>query len=116
VQYLSYLLKKLEILQKKVIRAMSWSDFNAPTRSIFLGYGILRLKEYNIFHNACTMYQRSLVWMAVCVSLFPSTITGTLNLTRNKHIIIGKNRRLKSTGMSVVCRGPWIWNELDDNL
>lgn len=50
-------LKKLEILQKKVICAISWSDFNAPTRSIFLGYGILRLNEYNIFHNACTMYQ-----------------------------------------------------------
>lgn len=68
-------LKKLEIPQKKVICAISWSDFNAPTRSIFLGYGILRLNEYNIFHNACTMYQVVFGLNSSLCELFPHPLS-----------------------------------------
>ena len=52
----SYLLK-LEILQKKAIHALSWSTGNAPTRPLFHCYGILRLTEFNLFHNACITFE-----------------------------------------------------------
>ena len=36
--------------------------------------------------------------------------------TRNTDHIYGKDRKLVCTGHSVVCRGPQIWNKLDDSL
>ena len=36
--------------------------------------------------------------------------------TRNTDYIYGKDRKLVCTGHSVVCRGPQLWNELDDRL
>lgn len=116
VQYLFYSPKKIRNSTKKIIRAISWSDFNAPTRSIFFRYGLLRLTEYNIFHNACTMYQVVFGLNNRLCELVPIHYPRHTYLTRNMHIITGKKRRLKSTGMSVVCRGPRIWNELDESL
>ena len=54
----SFLLK-LESLQKKVIRAISWSDYHAHTPPLFLKYGLLRLPELKTLHNACLMFQIS---------------------------------------------------------
>ncbi len=108
-------LQKLQILQKKVVRALSWSHFNAPTKPVFHAYGLLRLTECNIFHNACMMYQvvhgvnnRLCDLVPVCRPLHSHD-------TRNKHFIFRNKRRLKGTSLSVVCRGPQIWNELDEN-
>ena len=50
-------LRKLESLQKKVIRAMSWAAVNTPTRPLFHCYGLLRLTELNPFHNASNMFE-----------------------------------------------------------
>ena len=36
--------------------------------------------------------------------------------TRNTDYVYGKDRKLVCTGHSVVCRGPEIWNKLDENL
>lgn len=44
-------------LQKTVIRVLSCSDFAAPTRPLFRRHGILKLPEFNNYHNACTVYR-----------------------------------------------------------
>lgn len=36
--------------------------------------------------------------------------------TREKDLITGKIRSLKCTSLRVVCRGPQIWNKLEENL
>ena len=109
-------LTKLESLQKKIIRAISWSRANSPTRHLFAQFGLLRLKEIIYFQNACTLFQVTHGLNNRLSELIP--VNGPLHTyeTRNKHRVTGKNRRLVSTSMGVVCRGPQIWNELSDQL
>ena len=44
-------LERLKVLQRKVIRAISWSERNAHTPPLFLCYGLLRVAEFNEYHN-----------------------------------------------------------------
>ena len=109
-------LKKLEILQKKIIRAISWAPANSPTAHLFASYGLLRLKELTYHQNASTMYQVVSGMNNKLSELIP--IYGTLHHydTRNKHQITGKDRQLKGPSLGVVCQGPQIWNDLDDTI
>ena len=109
-------LAKLKSLQKKIIRAISWSKPNSPTSHIFYKYGILRLNELIYFQNACTMYQVAFGLNSRLCELVP--IYGPVHNydTRNKHLITGKDRRLVGPGRSVACVGPQIWNELNNKL
>lgn len=50
-------LKNLASLQKKAIRALSWSEINSPTHPLFYRFELLRLTELNKYHNACLMFQ-----------------------------------------------------------
>ncbi len=36
--------------------------------------------------------------------------------TRKKHLIEGKKQKLKRASLSVLCKGPQVWNELDKDL
>ncbi len=113
--YPSYL-KKLESLQKKIIRAMSWSEYNAPTKPLFYRFGLLRLTELNSFHNACVMHQVIHKTNPRLCELVPVCGPRHMYETRKKHLITGKKRRLKTTSLSLVCRGPQTWNQLDESL
>ena len=106
-------LTKLQSLQKKIVRAISWSDFTAPSGPLFYKYGLMRLSDINIYHNACVLYQvvnRSN--LRLC-ELIPISLPLHTYDTRNKNHITGKKRKLKCTSLSIVCRGPQIWNNLD---
>ena len=103
-------------LQKKIIRAMTWSRFDAPSRPIFLRYGLLRFSELTYYNNACSMYevvfklnQRLSELVTVC---WPQHTYDT----RNKHLISGIERKLISTSQSITLRGPQIWNELEESM
>ncbi len=109
-------LRKLETLQKKIIRAISWAKVNSPTRHLFAHYGILRLKESNYDHNACTIYQVVSGLNSRLKQLIPIFVPQHTHNTRQKHHILGKKRKLIGTSLSVVRRGPQIWNELSDSL
>lgn len=108
--------KKLEILQKKIIRALSWSKFNCPTSPLFRRHNLLRITEHNYLQNASIMYQVAHRLNHRLCDLIPISFPPHTHDTRRKHLIIGKQRRLKRTSLSVVCRGPQIWNELSDNI
>lgn len=109
-------LKKFEILQKTVIRVLSWSSGNASTGPFFRKYGLLRLAECNVFHNACTMYQVVHGLNCQLCHLVPVCLLLHMYDTRKKHLIMGKKRSLKCTSLSIVSRGPQIWNELEDDI
>ena len=114
VQYISHL-KKLEILQKKIIRALSWSHYSSPTGPLFRRFNLLKLTHYNYLQNAVVMYQVVHKLNQTC-DLIPIHLPLHTHNTRNKHLITGKKRKLKCTSFSVACRGPQIWNELDDTI
>ena len=107
---------KLKSLQKKVIRALSWSPINTPTRPIFHRYGLLRLEQLNDFHNACLVYQVVNAINPRLSLLVPIQRRQHQYNTRNKHLLSGKNRDLVSSSRSVACRGLDLWNKMDDGL
>lgn len=110
-------LQKLITLQKKVVRALSWSSFDTPSDPLFHRFGLLKIQELNVFHNACTMYNVVHMLNPALCDLIPISYPTHTYDTRNKSHIKGKKRKLKCTSLSIVCVGPKVWNSLDkDNL
>ncbi len=109
-------LRKLESLQKKIIRAISWSGFNTPTRPLFHTFNLLRLTEFNVHQNASMIYQVVYNLNFRLFKLIPVSSPVHVYNTRNIHLINGKKRRLKSTSLSITTRGPQIWNGLNESL
>ena len=97
-------LTKLIILQRKIIRAISWSDYRAHAPPLFLRLGLLRITEFNEYHNACVIFQVVYGLNARLCELVPITHPQHTYNTRNTHHIYGKDRKLVCTGHSVVCR------------
>lgn len=98
------------------IRAISWSKQISPTNPLFYRYGLLKLPEYNLYQNACVMYQvvhRSNTHLCELIPLYSSSHRQN---TRNKLLLKGKYRKLKCTRFSIGFRGPQIWNELENNI
>ena len=104
------------ILQRKVIRAISWSERNAHTPPLFFRYGLSRVAEFNEYHNACTMFQVVNDLNPRLSELVPIYYPNHSYSTRNSDHIHGKDRMLECTRLSVVYRGPQIWNNLDNSL
>lgn len=88
-------LKKLEVLQKKVMRAISWSEFNSPTRMLFKQHNLLQLTEFNYFQNACVMYQTVHKMNLKLCELIPIFLPLHTHATRNKNLITGKKKETK---------------------
>ena len=109
-------LSKLLVLQRKIIRAISWSEYRAHAPPLFHRLGLLRLTEFNDYHNVCIMFQVVNGVNARLSELIPIRYPQHTYSTRNTDHIYGKDRKLVCTGHSVVCRGPQLWNELDDRL
>ena len=76
----------------------------------------LTLKDFNEYHNVCTIYQVVHGLNARLCELVPISYPQHTYCTRNTDHIYGKERKLVCTGHSVVCRGPLIWNRLDASL
>ena len=95
---------------------MSWAAVNTPTHPLFRCHGLLRLTEFNLFHNACLMFEVINGLNPRLTGLLPICHPQHQHRTRNKRLITVKQRRLHCTGMSVACKGPQIWNRLDEDL
>ena len=109
-------IKKVEVLQKKVIRAISWSKLDAPSNPIFHKLSLLKLNECNYLHNACIMYNVVNKLNNRLCDLIPISYPSHTYDTRNTDHIQGKKRDLICTSQSVVCRGPEVWNELETKI
>jgi len=86
-------LKKLESLQKKAIRALSWSEINFPTHPLFYRFNLLRLAELNEYHNACLMIQIVNSLNPRLSNLVPISSPQHTYQTRIKPLIFGKYHR-----------------------
>lgn len=111
--YPSYL-EKLQILQKKVIRVISWTKLNAPSDPLFDSF--LKLTECNTFHNACVMYEVAFRLNDRLCHLIPISVPTHEYNTRGKQLIKGKKRKLKCTSLSVAVKGPRTWNEVESTI
>ena len=109
-------LRKLENLQKKIIRAISRSGFNTPTRPLFHSLNLLRLTDLNIHQNATMIYQVVHNLNPKLSMLIPVSSPSHGYHTRNLHLIYGKKRRLKRSSLCITTRGPLIWNGLEESL
>uniref|UniRef100_A0A3P9KPY0 Reverse transcriptase domain-containing protein n=1 Tax=Oryzias latipes TaxID=8090 RepID=A0A3P9KPY0_ORYLA len=107
---------KLLITQKKAIRAITWSTPNSPTDPLFHRYSLLKLPELNTYHNACTMYSVVNKLNSRLCDLIPLFLPSYHHDTRGKHMLKGKNRKLKCTSFSVCIRGPQTWNILENDV
>ena len=112
---MTHLSKRL-ILQRKNIWAISWAERSAHAPPLFLRLGLMRLTDFNEYHNVCIMFQVINGLNARLCELVPVGYPQHTYNTRNTDHIYGKERKLVCTGHSVVCRGPQIWNRLDESL
>lgn len=108
--------EKLLTLQKKAIRAISWSTKYSPSNALFREFGLLKLPECNYYHNACTMYSVVNRLNPKLCELIPLLSSDHQYDTRNKQLLKGKYRKLKCTKFSICYQGPEIWKQLTDNL
>ena len=95
---------------------MSWAKFDAPSDPLFHRHGLLKITELNTFHNACTMFCVVNKLNERFCDLIPISFPLHSYQTRKKHLIKGKNRKLKCTSLSIVCKGPQVWNNLDRDM
>ena len=109
-------LTKPEILQKKIIRAISWSKPDAESRPLFHRFGLLKVPEYNKYLNACLIYQVVHRLNTRLCELVPIRYPQHSYDIRVKDHLTGKDRKLTCTRHSVVYSGLQIWNKLDDSL
>ena len=112
-------LGKLTILHEKIIWAMSWAKFDTPSDLLFHRYGLLKITELKSFHNACTVFCVVKKLNERLCDLIPVSFPLHSYQTRKRHFIKRKNKtkqKLKCTSLSVVCKGPQVWNNLDRDL
>lgn len=75
--------KRLQIL---------WSNLDAPSDPLFLGYKPLNWKEYNIFHNDCAMYRVVFTFNKRLCELIQYFILLTHIIRENKNTKIWRER------------------------
>lgn len=109
-------LEKLQILQKKVIRVISWANYDAPSGPLFYRNKLLKLAECNSFQNACIMYNVVHKLHPTLCHLIPVTLCIHDHNTRRRNLLRGKKRKMKCTSFSIACKGPGIWNEIDNSI
>ena len=109
----------LFLLQKKLVRIITFSDYLDHTNSIFLALKILKFQDLAFYHNALFMYDFQSGNLPHIFSTFFSSVS-------QKH---GYNIRLASRStyslpkvrtnfgkFNIRFIGPKIWNEVDETF
>lgn len=85
VQYLSFPYQITHTHTSNKRLQILWSNLDAPSGPLFLGYKPLNLKEYNIFHNDCAMYRVVFTFNKRLCELIQYFILLTHNTRKQKH-------------------------------
>ena len=101
-------LKKLETLQKKILRILTFSDFNAHTRPLFRRLKIMTLSEMYNYFSGIHIYK--------CINhllppLFWDDFVLSKNASRNSHNLKSVYHSKKICETSLRFSGPKKWNE-----
>jgi exonuclease III len=98
--------KELRLLQKKLVRIITHSEFIAHTTPLFYSTKILKIEDIHIFLLAIHAYK-------INVNNNFNNFTHNYN-TRNRNYAIPSYQRLALTQHSVSFAAPKVWNSLPD--
>jgi len=101
-------LYKLHLMQKRILRIITFSEFHAHTRPIFINYDIMSVKFLSKYLSAIFVYKSINMKLPLTFcSLFTRNITSRtscdLRIPFHRH---------KKTEHSILISGPRIWNKL----
>ena len=109
----------LVVLQKRTIRILSFSKFEAHTNPLFARLKILKLHDIIFFHTACFMYKFS-------KSSLPNTFDNFFTRINTRH---SYNTRLSSKSsfalpnirtnygkFNITFFGPKVWNQVKESI
>ena len=100
-------------LQKKILRVISFSQFNAHTESLFDGYRIMKFENLNRYLTAIYMFKifKGLV-PAIIQNIFSTNVDVHSHNTRQRHNFHMFSCRTNLLAFSIKYHGPKIWNQL----
>ena len=104
-------------LQKKIVRVISFSEYNAHTDQLFIDYNIMKFVNLNIFLTGMFMYKvNNGLFPRIIQNIFVSNVDIHSYNTRQKydyHIFPGHTNL---SLFSIKYHGPKIWNQLPEQL
>lgn len=110
-------LNDLLICQKKAVRIITNSKWNAHTKPLFLNTRILPVDKLNDLQVACFMYRamHNLLPKYFC-SMFVPNYSFHPHNTRTKENIHSVFHRLNLRKHTIIVHGPTIWNSIGTNI
>jgi hypothetical protein len=110
-------LKPIEIIQRKSIRLIANSNYNAHTKPIFKEFNILTLCDLYTLHISKFMfdYHNNNLPNSLCNIFTPNHDIHNHN-TRHRDDPHISSRRTAYAGQSLLHQGPKIWNEISREI
>ena len=100
-------------LQKKIMRIITFSHFNAHTNDLFFKFKILKFQSLDMYLTGCLMYKvKSYIVPSVYRKLFTETSTIHNYNTRQIHTFYVQQYRTNLGKFSILAHGPNIWKTL----
>jgi len=103
--------------QKKAVRIMTQSKYNAPTNNIFISLGLLKLTDIIDLELVKSMY----LWYhnlspEPILDLFQPVATQHKHNTRYRHDPPIPRRKYAILDKSFICKAPKFWSELTNEI
>ena len=106
-------LQKLYILQKKAVRAISKSDFNAHSKPLFLKYKLLSIFDIANFHKLSFVYSAINNLLPVCFSDYFTQSNSLHHYSSRNYLNLNLPLlRLGTNQKNVKFTGAKLWNSL----
>ncbi len=111
------LLTPLETMQKKAIRYISHSGYNAHTGPIFQSSNILKVKDMHAFQVNKFMYQyHKHILPNPLMNLFVPNYTIHQHNTRHRNSPHVLHRRTAMASQSIIHKGPKLWQSVPNDI
>jgi len=110
-------MNKIVLLQKKIVRIMTYSPRLAHSEPLFKRLHVMRIDQLYKYHVNIFMHKYVYNKLPVCFNRYFEDEKKTHNYnTRQKDDVPGSSRRLVVSRMGLKYRGPRLWNSLDFTL
>ena len=113
----NYVLNKLQVLQKKALRAIFNLPYNSHTNDIFKDNGFLKLADIYRLNLACHMFKIIKTPANYDTSLHPSSMSSLHSYnTRNRNSIAIPRYNKKTSQSSFLYQSAKEWNLIPDHI
>ena len=112
-------LKPLEVLQKRTIRIITFSRFDAHTSPLFAQLKILKMPHVIVFQTACFMFRFSKGKLPKAFNTFFSTINSSHDYNTRlatRYTFSVPSIRSNYGKFNIRYAGPKVWNNIDESL